>query len=110
MTSDAERRAASWLRDAEALLTNPQSPACVDSAVERLELACRHWPLLLACVTDRAAWDSVAVQIRRLEQLADQAITSFAAADLIGRSARGYTKHGEPARAALRPASLDCRG
>lgn len=110
MTPDSGRQTAAWLKDAEALLASPDSPAAVDSAVEKLELACRDWPALMACVTDRAVWDSLAAQIRRLERLADQGANSFAAAEHIGRSARGYTNHGEPARAALRPANLDCRG
>lgn len=107
---EAVGEAARWLREAESQLARPESPASIDRAVERLEQACRLWPALMACLTDRAAWDSLAAQIRRLERLANEGAAAYRAAEAIGRSARGYTSDGEPAPAALGPASVDCRG
>jgi hypothetical protein len=110
MTPEAIGEAAGWLEEAESLLARPESPASIERAVERLERACRLWPGLMACLTDRAAWDSLAAQVRRLERLAGEGAAAYRAAELISRSRRGYTIEGEPALAAPGPASVDCRG
>ena len=98
------------LLEVEEQLARPESPAVLAEAVERLEQSCREWPALMACVTDRAVWESLAQQIRRLERLAEHGGGMLRAMDTVSASERGYTACGEPAQQPAGPAKIDCRG
>lgn len=104
------RSAAERLESAGRRLESPESPEDLELAVFELEQACREWPPLMACLTDRTAWESLASQIRRLERLAEQGGRLTSAMQTLNGSARGYTGRGEPAAAPDQPAKLDCRG
>lgn len=108
--ADAASNVRLRLESVERWLTHPASPRDLDAAVAELEQACRQWPALMACVTDRAAWDSLARQLRRLETLADTGQQTAEALAAVNGASRGYTDRGEPAALSGHPAQLDCRG
>ena len=98
------------LLEVERLLERPTSPVSLAGAVEKLEEACGQWPALMACLTDRVAWESLARQISRLERLAGHGAEVLRVMETLSASARGYTADGEPTRPASEPAKIDCRG
>jgi hypothetical protein len=98
------------LLEVEKILARPASLASMTDAVESLEQACLEWPALMACLTDREAWESLARQIARLEQIAGHGVVFLQAIETVGASARGYTADGEPARQPVGPATVNCRG
>lgn len=106
----AAEQASQRLLEVERLLVRPESPALLADAVESLQEACREWPALMACLTDRAAWESLARQIHRLERLAGQGKETTQVMETLSASARGYTPCGEPAQQPAGPANINCRG
>jgi len=106
----AAESAGQRLLEVEKILARPASPGSLADAAESLEQACREWPALMACLTDRAAWESLAQQIGRLERLAGHGAGVLQAMETLGASARGYTADGEPARQPVGPATINCRG
>lgn len=105
--------AARWaqhLAEVESRLARPAGAPEVEEAVESLEQACREWPALMACVTDRAVWESLAQQIARLERLAVEGGEALRTMEVLNSSARGYSGTGAPAKTGAGPAKIDCRG
>lgn len=101
---------AEQLGDVERRLVRPANSLDLEQAVESLEQACRDWPALMACVTDKAVWESLALQLGRLERLATEGSEALKAMEVLHSSARGYSESGEPAKSAAGPAKIDCRG
>ncbi len=110
IAADAGSEAIARLESVERWIANPETPQDLEAAVAELEQACRQWPSLMACVTDKEVWASLARQLSRLERLADAGRQTAEALSAANGASRGYTDRGEPAGPPGLPAKLDCRG